>query len=383
MANWCWRTVKGYTYLSVYRRVAGKQVSVPRDLYKHLDGAPDHNIQAWVDQWTLQHETAKVTPDNMLYSDDALSKHVDEWLQYLARVRKRARSTQKEHASLLRRFAFPYFLELGLKNPAQWPGVSIGLYEYLQKYECSQTMIANVNSSLRLFFSWCQDEGIVAWEGALKLRNSPAETNDTPLSFALKPEEVLEFARLHRVKNDVKFLALCGYFLSLRPQETFAIKPEDFRSGKDISFYASVVAAKKAGLDYRLAINVQQQQNAAGEITPPKSYSQGWVCCFNKNAAELIATIVNTHKGNGQILTGGNRSIYRRWARATKGTKLETIDLKDLRRASIYWLGHNTKLLPLQIMHHARHKEFETTQLYLRQPKEGKPKGRTKLKLGA
>jgi integrase len=70
-----------------------------------------------------------------------------------------------------------------------------------------------------------------------------------------------------------------------------------------------------------------------------------------------------------------NRELYKQWTAATSGTEVDGITLKDLRRASLYHLGHHTAFsgeLTL-LMKHARHKEPQTTMLYLRRPDEDGP----------
>lgn len=383
MAFWTWKEAKGRKYRVVYTRKAGKQAQVPRRLYKHLDGAPDHNMKTWVRQWAAQNEQAKVTPDHILFSDDDLNKRLDEWHTYFHKHLGRDQETADHYRSYIRRYAIPYFLEKGLKDPGQWPGVSVKLFDYLCKYECSQALIAEVNNALRAFFRWLQEEGLVAWEGDLRLRNTRKGSKKTTLTYALRPEEVLCFVR-DAVDWQIQLLALAGYFLSLRPQETLALAPEDFAAGDEVRGLECSAAMRAAGLYDLLAVHVQRQRSRRVEAKPPKAHSVGWVACFDREAAEMLVAIVND-RPDGRMLPQDIRGLYRRWEASTRGTPLEDIDLKDLRRASIYWLGHHTPMQaqPLHLMKHARHKEFETTQLYLRRPEEQKPKGRTRLKLGA
>jgi len=377
MAFWHKRTVKGRTYLYVYTRKNGKQVTVPREQYKHLDGAPDHNVSAWVTKWALQNEHTKATPDSLLFSDDVLTKRLDEWHAHFVNHLGRDERTANDYRSLILRYAIPYFLEQSLKDPAQWPGVSIHLFDYLVRYGCSQVLIAKINLALRTFFRWHQDEGLVAWEGTLRLRNTRKVAKPTPLAHMLTPEDVLKFVKA-MPSPKVKLLALLGYFLSLRPQESFAVRPEDFASGSRVKDKECSKAMSKAKLYAGLAMHVQRQRTATNKTKPPKSHSRGWVSCFDKRAAGLLASLLNPLP-DGPVFDQDNRALYRLWETSTKGTPLEKIDLKDLRRASIYWLGHHSKLSPIQLMKHARHKEFETTQLYLRRPEEEAPAGRMKL----
>jgi integrase len=384
MAFWQRKHIKGRTYLCVYTRRGGRQVLVkPRSLYSHLDGAEDHNVDAWVEQWSAQHEGVKVTPAHILFYDDALNQYLRDWTQFLAHNRHLSIVTIKKYESLLRRYAFPFFLQQELKNPNQWPGVSIKLHAYLQEHKCSQILVAEINNALKGFFSWLQDEGIVVFAGTLRLRNTKRVSKHTPLSHPLAPAEVLLFAR-SQLDWRIQFLALMGYFFSLRPQEAFALTPSDFQLAADLSMNdrTQVEVMRRAGLDGHLVVHVSKQRSATGVVAPPKAHSFGYVVCFDTIAGEMIAGIVDDLP-DGPILNRDNRFIYRLWARATRGTSLENIDLKDLRRASVLWLGHNSKLEPLQLMKHARHKQFSTTELYIRKPKQEAPKVRKKLKAGA
>lgn len=395
MAHWDKRTVKGREYLFVYTfRDGAKQQVKPRSLYKHLDGASESSIQAWVDDWARQWEKSRITPDHLLYSDDSLALRVREWELYLRAVKGRSPRTIQKYSSMLRRWAFPFFLQSGLKDPGTWPGVSIGLFPYFQEKGCSQALIQEVNNALRSFFRYLQEEGLVHFQGDLKLRNSPRLQKETPLQFTLKPEDVLGFIRASR-SREVKLLALCGYFLSLRPQETFALRPMDFLAGDQAAGLEGAAAMQQAGLFDRLAVNIERQQTALREEVEPKSHSKGWVHCWQGEAAQLLVGILNDAPESLQLLPKDNRAIYRRWERATRGKKgsdgryqgtaLTGITLKDLRRASLYYLGFHTRIqeAPMHLMKHARHKEFETTLIYLRRPKEKPLRQPGKLQLGA
>lgn len=384
MAYWQRKQVKGRTYLYVYTRRGGRQVVVkPRSLYSHLDGAEDHNVDAWVAQWSAQHEGVKVTPAHILFYDDALNQYLRDWTQFLAHNRHLSQVTIKKYESLLRRYAFPFFLQQELKNPNQWPGVSIKLHAYLQENTCSQVLVAEINNALRGFFSWLQDEGIVAFAGNLRLRNTKRISKHTPLAHPIEPSEALRFVR-SQTDWRVQFLALTGYFFSLRPQEAFALTPLDFQLADDLPAKdrLAVDVMRNAELAHDLVVHISKQRGANGETSEPKAHSFGHVVCFNPEASQLLTAIVDDLP-DGPILNGDNRFIYRLWERATKGTTLADISLKDLRRASLFWLGHHSKLEPLQLMKHARHKQFSTTELYIRKPKQEAPKVRKKLRAGA
>lgn len=388
MAFWNYKLVNGRKYVFVYRRVNGKQVQLkPRSLYSHLDGAPEHNINAWVGEWTERNEGR--APDALLPPDPQMLGYLQKWSEHLGRVRHRTNGTRKKYVSLIRRYALPYFQGLDCGDPQRWPGVSIRLYDHLTQKGCSQSLIAEINNALRGFYSWLQDEGYVAYDGDLRLRNSPRVIKRTPLQFALKPDVVLKFAKQVE-SREVRFLALAGYFFSLRSQEVFALRPMDFVAGKEAEGLDCGIAMKEAGLFSRLAVEIIRQQTPErqdGEVVfgDPKAYSMGWVSCFDKEAAKMLVELLNgVSRVDAKVLSDDNRAIYRLWQAATKDTKLQAIDLKDLRRASLYYLGHHSDLTPIQLMKHARHRELETTQLYLRRPEEKLARNRgRKLSLGA
>ncbi len=62
------------------------------------------------------------------------------------------------------------------------------------------------------------------------------------------------------------------------------------------------------------------------------------------------------------VLTRAPNKIYKEWP--------FDFEPKDLRRASLYWLGHNTSITLIQMMKHARQKSEKSLQLYLRRPEE-------------
>lgn len=397
MAYWSVKTVKGRRYVFVYYHRDGKtQQLKPRSLYKFLDAAPDHARDTYTVQVAAQYERTVKTPAHILFSDDTLSKRIAAYHEFLISNRKLARETAFKNESLLRRYVIPYFLSLEppLKDPASWPGVSVRLLGWLQqctyrRRNCeadiplSTSTIRECNNALRSFWKWLAEEQLVPGTQLL-LRYPPAEDGDdeTPLAYAITPQDVLDFVARQR-SLEIKALVLLGYFFSLRPQEVFALRPADFVAGSAAAELECCQAAQRAGLFGRLAVHVQRQRPAAGAPRAPKASSRGWVACFDKAAAGLIVDLLNARQDADEPLFAqlDNRKIYRLW----EDGGIEGVALKDLRRASIYWLGHHSKLQgePINLQKHARHKSLETTNLYLRRPKESAPRQSGKLDLGA
>lgn len=378
MASWKYEKKNGYTYLIV-RTHRGRPVS--RKLYKHLDGAETHNIQSWVDQWAAQNERTRTTPAHILFSDDKLARDVAAFTSYVETGLRREPGTVKKYQLALLEYALPYFLSLGLKDPAQWPGVSIGLLPHMQEREQSASWIRDVNNALKKFWGWMQEEGIITDNvPALRLRRPPRDPDEdeTPLDFTVEPDVVLEWLGTEKAQArwEVRLLALLGYFFSLRPQESMALRRGDFSAGTAATGHECARAMVTCDLYTRLAVHIHQQRSKAGKLKPPKAHSRGWVSCFDERAARLVVQLLKHHDDPLlPIFSVGNDRLFELWRESTVGTKLAGVTLKDLRRASIYHLGHHTKFSshPILLMKHARHKEMETTMLYLRRPEEEAP----------
>jgi hypothetical protein len=110
----------------------------------------------------------------------------------------------------------------------------------------------------------------------------------------------------------------------------------------------------------RFAVRVDRQRKTK-QSKPPKGDSYGWVACFDERAAKAIVELVRVIDGDLFPLSLSRYETL--WRRTELG-----LDIKDLRRASLYWLGHYTPIQLIPLMNHARHKHSSTTLLYLRRP---------------
>jgi hypothetical protein len=163
-------------------------------------------------------------------------------------------------------------------------------------------------------------------------------------------------------------IALCGYFFSLRTFEVFGLLRKDFRAGSKASELEAAKVFEKAKLFNKLAVNIDKQRGRDGNLTKPKTkYSEQVVCCFDEHAAKHLVGLIKDLKLDDfiipQWLPEYNIKLW-------KTLGIPGITIKDLRRASLYWLGHNTELTPVQLKNHARHSDINTTLLYCRRPKD-------------
>ena len=353
------RDKRGRVSLREYDPKLKQSVFLPRAESKDLDKLTDEEIQVWID--------SRNSTDLAWYLHDPLYVHFKRWLHYSA-TRGLDAQTISQHKSALERFVFEFFGNVvKKKNPKDWPAYCGQFYNWMvEEMQHTPQQLRVANMAFRKFYTWMGEENIVA-PVELALRTPIMPDVGTKLPRPVMPEEVLEWAR-NCEDVHIRYLGLVGYFMSLRPQESFASRQCDFRAGSQIQDLECTKAMLSAELFGGLAIYVAKQKQNAGTTTDKaKKDSKGWVSCFNRDAAIMIVSIAKSFESETVIAKWNNRKLYAMWAE--KGVK--GLTLKDLRRASIYYLGHHTNVQPLQLMKHARHKDLKTTMLYCRQPDKG------------
>ena len=405
----------------VYVWADGKQRQLPRDQTRHLDTEPDHNIDAWVARYEEQFEGKELRPEQV--APAKLIRWIEGYSAYLA-SRGKAAKTVGDHKRMLHSFIVPYFVGLhGMEDPNKWPAVSAQLDTYMREVGDDgdeegagmEHQILRANSAIRGFWEWLADEHHVLGGVALRVRKPRPRDAATPLPRVVMPDEVLSFVRGCR-DRDLKLMALLGYFFSLRPQESFALRVADFIAGSraaELEACRVMSGHKVRGTDAplfgRFAVSVTRQRIQSGEFREPKAYSRGYVSCFHEEAAKLVVALLRAQdpdvavqrakKARGEryrgeknpelVLGWSSDWNFAKWHRqglgvGVAGRKEAEVSLKDLRRASIYWLGHYTTLELNALKNHARHKKADTTMLYLRRPEEiGPADGLDRLDLDA
>ncbi len=187
----------------------------------------------------------------------------------------------------------------------------------------------------------------------------------TTLAYTLTPDQVLAFAR-QTTDPRMRLMALVGYFGSLRPQELFALRRSDFHAGAAVRDKECCKVMAAAGLFGAFAVDVRRQRKQAGTFGPPKAFSVGLVALFHEAAATMIRAELLTRDQDALLfgfLPGWEAKL---WSRGG----LPGLTLHDLRKASVYWLGHHGGLDVIPLKNHARHAKVETTMLYCRRPLE-------------
>lgn len=364
MAIW-YRTKTGHVRVQKYDSVLKKNVVLPRAQIKHLDSQTDHTIQYYVDQ---------LDPKPILkFQDDQLSHHVDRWCEYL-KTRGLNPSTIAIRRNSIMKVVIPFYLQQDppIKDPTHWASKSTQILAHCIESGIGPADIAHHNTATKHFWKWLREEQIIPPSlPDLHLRSAPNPPNPTPLKFTLTPERVLSYAQAAQTPQ-LSFLALAGFFFSLRPQETMALTRMDFKGGSGCMELECAKVMAKHNLYSKLAVNISKQNSRSlkDKRATPKANSRGWVACFDERAAKLMVELVKklaSSEALDEPLVKWNVDYsFKTWSKLG----IPGITLKDLRRASLYWLGHYSGLNLIEIKNHARHAQAKTTELYLRRPEE-------------
>jgi len=354
MAGWQ-RTPAGK--VSVYYYMNGKQKKLPRAETTHLDNEPDHNIEYWITNWELSHQVRRVPTVRL--SDTEVIKLLDRFCKYMQSRGKDERTIRGYRNGLLA-YTLPFFVEIELlRSPSFWPSRSIKLLAHMETtLGLGPRTINTYNVALRRFWHWMTEEGIV--DQPLRLRNAIVGGSKTPLKFTITPKDVLDHVY---GSPKIRLIALIGFFFSLRSQELAAICPSDFKGGSKVTGLECCKVMAKAKLYSRFAAKITKQKSGKN-IKGPKNNSTGWVACFDERAAREIVELLRDLPPTEPIWTTRPDWLYKVWGREG----FPGITIKDLRRASIYWLGHYGGMDFTALKNHARHSDPSTTALYVRRP---------------
>ncbi|RYZ80389.1 MAG: hypothetical protein EOP04_25955, partial [Proteobacteria bacterium] len=154
-------------------------------------------------------------------------------------------------------------------------------------------------------------------------------------------------------RQDLRLIALLGYFFSLRPQETLALRRDDLIAGKKASTSEYYQVLTAVDLYERLAVNITRQRGHKG-INPPKRHSIGIVARFDEVEATAIVGRLITYDADAPLFPLHFNTYLKQWA--AKG--LRNMTMKDLRRASLYWLGHYRRLELVVLKNQTRHNKI-------------------------
>ncbi len=366
-----WQRQRGL-FVYVYYRAGGRVTSLPRAKTRHLDSLNDTAVDIWVCDWKRKH-------GRLVGPQSHVAKYVERYCAFLRSI-GRSPKTIWEHKHSLTEFVLPFFLKKRpvLENPNQWPSRSLRFSEYMiGARRQSDSSCRKAVTALRGFYRFLEEEGVVYAGTPIRLRCAPRVQLPTPLRRTISAEEVLDFAK--SAGEECALIAVKGYFFSLRTFEVMALRPADFVAGSAARELECCKVMARFGLSDRLAVRIHRQRVGDGSVKEPKRASFGNVACFNGKAAEWLVKRLNARSRLDllfPLLPDSNIARWSKWG-------IKGVTMKDLRRASLYHLGHYAGVELISLKGHARHRFATTTELYLRRPIEEPQPGGQLLSLGS
>lgn len=346
-----------------YRARDGKLKQVPRQHVQHLDAEPDHNVQAWINENLGRWEPTGAAPKGKVLSDSQLESWVAAWGEYRLKRGLGSKNTVTRACTALRETVIPYFLasDPPLTDPNLWASSSFSLVEWQERQGVSEANRIHARTALRKWWKWLGDTRRIQPGLELPLDTTRRTSHETTLGFSLTPDDVLAWVR-SCTDERMRLMALIGYFASLRPQELFALRRCDFYAGDAVAKKECCLVMAGFGHFGRLAVDVHRQRRQNGDFEPPKAFSRGLVAIFNQDAATLIREILLKRDPEELLFEFKPNWNAELWSRGG----IKGLTLHDLRKASIYWLGHHGRFDLIPLKNHARHSKVETTMLYCR-----------------
>ena len=143
-------------YVFVVSTMNGTKRTLPRSETRHLDSAPDHNIDVWVKEWALTHEGVVVTPEQI--SNPDLDRYLEQWSRFLAS--RKSPITIQGYLLSMREHVFPYFLRQDppASDPNTWPYFSVKLLDHLESKGVTNSVIERTYNALRKFYNYLEEE---------------------------------------------------------------------------------------------------------------------------------------------------------------------------------------------------------------------------------
>ena len=343
----------------VYDFKDGKQVPLPRHLTKHLDGKPEPEIEDWI-RWYAAVNSIQLRRHRLDLGD--LEKPLSGFLEHLLDQELHPKTVAGYEYFI--RFAMPTFKNE--PSPNGWYLLGGKLTKDLRDAGLSASQRSRTNQAFQAFYRWLQGQGIVQHRHGLILDKIDLGRRNTPLKRTLTPDKVLAYGT-GLSAPELRFMALTGYFLSLRPSEVYGARKSDFLGQPKAQGFEAAKVMRTTGLYDGLVYSVRNCRRPSGvEFKPSKRKPGGIVACFNEEAAKTILGLLEGFPG--PLIIGKFKPDY--WSKRWTKEGIPEITPKDLRRASLYWLGHYSAIPFSGLMNHARHTNPETTALYIRRPEE-------------
>jgi integrase len=349
-----------------------KQKWAPREVTAAWDGQPFEAAEAGLERWLAENGAARVRARRRALSQaDELAHLIEDFIEECRLLRPdTSENTHRAVRGHLQTYVQQYFVNThGVKNVRDWWQHTSGFTRWLRETfpHLSFGTVKLVGQNLRRFGEYLVEEGIIRQPWRVKsLRRAAKERRITPLPRPILPAEVLEEAR--QLEAPMALALLLGYFTSLRPQEVYGLRREDFLTGerarKDAKTWERLA---KLGLGSGLSVSVARARTRKGTEELLKThYSYGTVNCWSAEGAQAIAALLKDLPPGPLYGETPRDELNRQW-RDVVHCRLGLF-LYDLRRASGLYLGRTVGADILLLQDHFRHSSIQTTLLYTRRP---------------
>ncbi len=388
-----YRKPNGSVVFQVYDPVTKTQRKLSRDEIAHLDSATDEQIATFRQLYIAKNRAqAKKTLKTVLAQTDEAQFLFEQFLAEYQSLRKTSDTTTSDEKGRWTGYITPYFVkEHATKDVRLWYLHTAGFPPWLIGSPLGINQQKKVIGLLERFGLYlARHRKIPEPWGFIKPTENTSK--ETPLEFEVLPQEVLDWSASREPRTAM--LALLGYFASMRPEESFALKKSDILTSDDARNKAKThLRFKQHGLGSGVSIDVKLAFKKTGKIGRPKSeVSRAVVNVFSPEAARRIAALLrllpdgwlfprrrrirkNTYEylyddekpmGRGTMFNYWEEHGFRK-SRALEEPK-RLVSLHDLRRASCLYLGRTLDLPTTLVQEHLRHADIKTTLLYMRQP---------------
>ncbi|RYZ53445.1 MAG: hypothetical protein EOP07_17800 [Proteobacteria bacterium] len=259
------RLTSGRICVYRYDNKTKRQRSIARERTRHLDHEPDDVIEQWVQRFEALERVLEMRPDLVSPGDNSETL-VERFCHFLLHDQQRKSITIFIHRYNLVNYVLPYFHNVCKVSSLQdYQNFSRRLATWLlTDLKISDGKARYVHMSLRVFWRWLIEEGLVE-NVPLVLRRIKKPVAVTPLKFTLAPDALLSWKS---ARQDLRLIALIGYFFSLRPQETLALNRDDFVAGVAARSLECCQVLEAVGLYGRLAVSVSKQRaNISKRVT--------------------------------------------------------------------------------------------------------------------
>ena len=356
----------GSVYIYVWDKYAKKQIQVPRELTKHLDGMPPEYAKQWLEDWEAKngHTVTRVSRRVSFLKDsiNALYAAYKAHRKSMDAVRPK---TLKTEQAVFERLVLGYFIgEKALKDPKKWHQETHGFIPWLIEKGHGTASVKRAAGCLTRFGEYLVYSKYMTFPYVVKVPKT-RKAKITPLKARIAPETVLSKSGI--LGPDLELAALLAYFGALEPSVLWALETDDFLiGGKAIKESKTYEGFARLGIGTNLSIVCRRSVDSSNQVSTLLKTEARYavVNIWDREAAKRIAVLMRGRAG--KVFKYSRPHMEKHWREQVRPLLGGTPH--DMRRASCLYLGRTLRIPPTLLQEHARHAQLDTTMLYCRDP---------------